>query len=56
VRVVGRGWNLRVKWYLPEEVSWDTLALIFGDGAVADVRADVAALDRWADEGGMIRD
>lgn len=41
-----------MKLNIPEQISWATLALCFGDDFVSDFRQDVNASYRWADDGG----
>lgn len=44
--------GISITWDVPEEMSWETLALFIGDGHVQMWRQESTARDRWDDDGG----
>lgn len=44
--------EVMIEWNVPEEMSWDALALWVGDDVVAEVRGYVDDVQRWCDDGG----
>lgn len=44
--------GVRVEWDVPEEMSWETLALFVGVNVVAELRRYADDVQRWCDDGG----